>query len=242
MSRTLVIGDIHGAYKALKDVLNQVDPTPKDELIFLGDYVDGWSETPELISFLIVLKEKYNCLFIRGNHDDLVLDWLKTNEARAKWMQHGGQSTKTAYENVDQTTKSLHQRFLENLTNYHIDESNRLYVHAGFANLNGPQAEFYENTVFWDRSLWEMVMAMDQSLEPGDDFYPKRLTLFNEIYIGHTPTTRIGEPRPVNFANVWNIDTGAAFKGAVSVMDVDTKEVWQSKPAFQYYPNENGRN
>ncbi|MFN2260568.1 MAG: metallophosphoesterase family protein [Psychroflexus sp.] len=242
MSRTLVIGDIHGAFKALKDVLNQVEPTAEDQLIFLGDYVDGWSETPELLSYLIVLKEKYNCIFIRGNHDDLVLNWFKTNETNPKWMQHGGESTKLAYENVDQTTKDLHQRFLENLTNYHIDESNRLYVHAGFSNLNGPEAEFYENTVYWDRSLWEMVMAMDKSLEPDDDFYPKRLKLFKEIYIGHTPTTRIGELRPVNFANVWNIDTGAAFKGAVSVIDVKTKTVWQSEPAYQFYPNENGRN
>lgn len=242
MSRTLVIGDIHGADKALKDVLDQVKPKPEDKLIFLGDYADGWSGTPDLLSHLIVLKEKHNCIFIRGNHDDLVLDWFKTNEAKPKWMEHGGQSTIESYEDVDNTTKDLHQRFLENLTNYHIDESNRLFVHAGFSNLSGPEAEFYENTVYWDRSLWEMVLAMDQSLEPGDEFYPKRLALFNEIYIGHTPTIRIGETRPVNFANVWNIDTGAAFKGAVSVMDVDTKEVWQSKPAFQYYPNENGRN
>ncbi|MBE14917.1 MAG: serine/threonine protein phosphatase, partial [Cytophagaceae bacterium] len=41
---------------------------------------------------------------------------------------------------------------------------------------------------------------------------------------------------------VWNIDTGAAFKGTISAMDVDSKEVWQSDPVWQLYPEEAGRN
>jgi hypothetical protein len=46
----------------------------------------------------------------------------------------------------------------------------------------------------------------------------------------------------VNFANVWNIDTGAAFKGPLSIIDADTKEVWQSEPVYKLYPSEMGRN
>ena len=87
-----------------------------------------------------------------------------------------------------------------------------------------------------------MVCAMDQNLSEEDDRYPKRLRLFNEIYIGHTPVTRIGKNVPVQFANVWNIDTGAAFKGKLSVIDIDSKEVWQSDPVWTLYPEENGRN
>ena len=77
---------------------------------------------------------------------------------------------------------------------------------------------------------------MDNSL------YPARLKLFSEIYIGHTPVTRLGETMPLQCANVWNIDTGAAFKGPLSVIDVDTKEVWQSDPVYKFYPSEKGRN
>jgi serine/threonine protein phosphatase 1 len=51
MKRTLVIGDIHGGIKALKQVLQKADVTKEDTLIFLGDYVDGWSESAEVISF-----------------------------------------------------------------------------------------------------------------------------------------------------------------------------------------------
>ncbi|MBZ9787079.1 metallophosphoesterase [Psychroflexus sp. CAK57W] len=242
MSRTLAIGDIHGGFRALEQVLERAEVTKDDQLIFLGDYVDGWSGTPELLSYLIQLKEEQECMFIRGNHDDLVLDWFRTGESNPKWLEHGGKSTMKAYKEVSSTVKSLHRQFLENLTNYHIDKQNRLFLHAGFANLHGPAAEFYPNTVYWDRSLWEMVKAMDKSLSPEDDFYPTRLKLFNEIYIGHTPTTRMGKTEPVNLANVWNIDTGAAFKGPVSLIDVDTKEVWQSDAVYELYPDESGRN
>jgi len=242
MSRTLVIGDIHGGFKALIQVLDRAKVTSQDQLIFLGDYVDGWSETPELLSYLIQLKEERDCIFIRGNHDDLVLDWFKTGNSNPKWLQHGGDSTMKAYETVNPTLKNLHQRFLENLTNYHIDSQNRLFLHAGFANMHGPASEFHANTVYWDRTLWEMALAMDSSLTPSDNTYPDRLKLFNEIYIGHTPTTRIGETKPMNLANLWNIDTGAAFKGPISLVDIESKQVWQSDPVHELYPQETGRN
>ncbi|MDB9980437.1 serine/threonine protein phosphatase, partial [Ulvibacter sp.] len=47
---------------------------------------------------------------------------------------------------------------------------------------------------------------------------------------------------PVNCANVWNIDTGAAFKGPLSVIEASSKEVWQSDPVWHLYPDEEGRN
>ena len=58
MSRKLVIGDIHGGLKALKQVLERANVTQNDTLIFLGDYVDGWSESPEVLDFLIVLNQQ----------------------------------------------------------------------------------------------------------------------------------------------------------------------------------------
>jgi serine/threonine protein phosphatase 1 len=77
MSRKLVIGDIHGGYKALVEILEKAAVTSKDNLIFLGDYVDGWSQSPELIDLLIELGKEQKCIFIRGNHDQLFLDWLE---------------------------------------------------------------------------------------------------------------------------------------------------------------------
>jgi serine/threonine protein phosphatase 1 len=53
MNRTLVIGDIHGGLKALIQVLERAKVTSNDTLIFLGDYVDGWSDSPQVIDFLM---------------------------------------------------------------------------------------------------------------------------------------------------------------------------------------------
>ena len=240
--RTVVIGDIHGGLKALKQVLQQLELSTKYNYIFLGDYVDGWSESAETVSFLINFSETYQCVFLRGNHDELLYEYLKFDDAKPMWLVHGGESSKKSYESLSDVELALHIRFFENLENYYIDSENRLFCHAGFTHERGPQYEYYDNTPYWDRSLWEMVCAMDKNLSKNNDKYPKRLQLFKEIYIGHTSTTRIGKTTPVNFASVWNIDTGAAFKGPLSIIDVDTKEVWQSDPVWKLYPNEKGRN
>tara|TARA_R100000935_G_C2810662_1_gene154803 strand:- start:339 stop:1064 length:726 start_codon:yes stop_codon:yes gene_type:complete len=240
--KTVVIGDIHGGYRALKQLLETANLPSKTKYIFVGDYVDGWSESAEVISYLINFSQDHECIFIRGNHDELLYNYLTTGDKNPLWLNQGGQSSVDSYSNLSKTKKEIHIRFLENLTNYYVDDKNRLFLHAGFANQHGPQHEYYPNTVYWDRTLWEMVCAMDASLTEGDDRYPKRLKLFHEIYIGHTPTTRVGFDRPANFANVWNVDTGAAFKGAISMLDVDSKKIWQSDPVYLHYPKEKGRN
>ena len=42
--------------------------------------------------------------------------------------------------------------------------------------------------------------------------------------------------------NIWNVDTGAAFTGKLSAIDLDTKQVFQSDEVYKMYPNESGRN
>ncbi len=242
MGRTLVIGDIHGALKALEEVLKKAKVTKNDKLIFLGDYVDAWSDSANTIDYLINLKEEFNCIFIKGNHDELLLDWLINQTENEKWLMHGGKSTIKAYKNINKTHRNIHRKFIKNLPTYHIDSQNRLYVHAGFANMHGPDYEFYKNTVYWDRTLWEMALATDPKLNKEDVKYPKRLQLFKEIYIGHTPVSRYGKLTPMQAQNVINVDTAAAYKGPLTIMDVDEKSYWQSTPAYQLYPDENGRN
>jgi serine/threonine protein phosphatase 1 len=95
---------------------------------------------------------------------------------------------------------------------------------------------------YWDRTLWETALSLDESIPTTSLDYPKRFKLYDEIYIGHTPVTRIGQTVPVQKACVWNIDTGAAFKGPLTILDVDTKEFWQSEPLNNLYFNEKGRN
>ena len=240
--RTLVIGDIHGGLRALHQILERAKVSPNDKLIFLGDYVDGWSQSPEVIDLLIDMKETHNVVCIRGNHDDLLLEWLKNGTDNPQWFDHGGEATVTAYQNRDAATLSAHIAFIESLVDFHLDEQNRLFIHAGFTNMNGVDFEYFPKLFYWDRSLWETALALDKNMKTTDLAYPKRLRLYNEIFIGHTPVSRIGKTIPVQMANVWNVDTGAAFRGPLTIMDVDSKAFWQSENLDVLYPNEKGRN
>jgi serine/threonine protein phosphatase 1 len=245
MSRTLVIGDIHGGLRALKQVIEKANVTINDTLIFLGDYVDGWSESPQVLDFLIEIGKKQRCVFIKGNHDELVLDWLENNNKNideGMWFKHGGKATVEAYASVSDEKKQKHIDFIKSLQNYYLDESNRLFIHAGFTNMHGVLYEYFPKTFYWDRTLWETALSMNEEMPISSVFYPKRMTLYSEIYIGHTPTTRIGETIPVKKACVWNIDTGAAFKGPLTIMDVESKDFWQSDALPSLYPDEKGRN
>ncbi|MDI1254865.1 MAG: metallophosphoesterase family protein [Flavobacterium sp.] len=245
MKRTLVIGDVHGGLRALEQVLQRAGVNENDLLIFLGDYVDGWSQSPQVLDFLIALHTTHNCIFIRGNHDELLLQWLLESNKdfdETLWFKHGGEATVNAYKNVTPETKKLHIAFLESLQNYYIDDQNRLFVHAGFTNMNGVKDEYFPKMFYWERTLWETALALDENMPTDNLLYPKRFTLYTEIFIGHTPVSRIGKTVPVQKANVINVDTGAAFKGPLTVMDADSKSYWQSDFLPDLYPGEKGRN
>ena len=242
MNRTLVIGDIHGGAKALQQVLERAEVTPNDRLIFLGDYVDGWSESSQVIQSLIDLSEKQDCIFIKGNHDVWCEDWLARGEGPGVWLSNGGKSTVDSYERYSPEDQEVHLEFFQRMKSYYVDDQNRLFIHAGYSSMHGPEKEVYSSNYRWDRTLWETAVAMDKKLEKHSMLYPKRLLLYKEIFIGHTPTLYIGSKTPVNKANIWNMDTGAAFTGALSIMDIDTNEFWQSDPLPFLYPNEKGRN
>ncbi len=243
MKRTLVIGDIHGGLKALLQVLERAQVSEEDTLIFLGDYVDGWSESAGVIDYLMQLQSKQACIFIKGNHDAWCEDWLKTSEPFPLWLQHGGQLTLDSYANVSQEERLKHLAFFQAMPNYHIDSGNRLFVHAGFTSMHGVEKEFYASNYSWDRTLWEMAFSLrDVVLDEHSPSYPQRFKHYSEIFIGHTPTTHNGQDTPIFAQKLINVDTGAAFKGKLTLMDINTKELWQSDPLPSLYPNEKGRN
>lgn len=153
MNRVLVIGDIHGAYKALVQALERAAVTPQDKLIFLGDYVDGWSESAEVIELLLELNTSNPCVFLRGNHESLTLDWMLNYNENIQWLTHGGLATIKSYEKLSESEKAKHCSFLQSLAYYHIDQNNRLFVHAGFTNQRGVEAEFFKEYLAWDRTL-----------------------------------------------------------------------------------------
>ena len=240
--RTLVIGDIHGGLKALKQLLDRTEITEGDRLIFVGDYVDGWSESAEVIQYLMALSQKNDCVFIKGNHDAWCETWLRTKKADDIWLGHGGQGTIESYARFSEEEKKKHLNFFEQMKLYHLDEHNRLYVHAGFTSRHGVENENLESTFYFDRTLWERALYLDKAIDESSEWFPQRLKHYNEIYIGHTPTLNFNSDEPMQALNVWNTDTGAAFYGKLSAIDIDSKEVFQSDTLMTLYPDEKGRN
>jgi serine/threonine protein phosphatase 1 len=242
MSRKIIIGDIHGALKALEQIIAQVKPEKTDELIFIGDFVDGWSESAQVIQYLIALEKTTPCIFIKGNHDAWAEDWLKTGYADPEWLKHGGAETINSYKDLNKEQTEDHISFFSKMPYYVFDRENRLFVHAGFSSVHGPKKEHFDSNFYWDRTLWETALATDNHLKKESKFYPKRLKIYKEIFIGHTPTTNYEIEIPMQAHNVWNVDTGAAFRGRLTALDVVTKKFWQSDPVWKLYPNEKGRN
>lgn len=240
MSRTFVIGDIHGALKALEQVIDLIAPQQDDSIIFLGDYVDGWPESAQVIEYLLSLT--CNCVFLKGNHDLLCEQWLIGGTTPLEWHNDKGLATIESYAGFDEKTKSHHLQFFSQLKNFYVDAQNRLFLHAGFTNNNGPQFEVPQYNLLKDRSLFDLALTMDKRVASHPDLFPKRLRLFKEIYIGHTPTLIYDSFVPIRACNVINMDTGAGFYGRLSAMNIDSYEILQSDVVKDLYPKNKGRN
>lgn len=72
---------------------SRLNPT----FVFLGDYGDRGHHTPQVIDALIEFGKEYRCQFLRGNHDQTLLDFLVTPKVGKQWMKFGGRETLTAY-------------------------------------------------------------------------------------------------------------------------------------------------
>jgi serine/threonine protein phosphatase 1 len=87
-------------------------------------------------------------------------------------------------------------------------------------------------TFLWDRTLPHLA------LDDHQKNVSRRLTAYDEVYIGHTP---ISAPSPIFASGVWLMDTGAGWSGVLSLMNIETKEVFSSDPVPSLYPEEKGR-
>ena len=71
MPRTLLIGDIHGCYHELQDLLERAALSADDRVIALGDIVDRGHESPAVVDFFRQRWDasEYNARSLLGNHE-----------------------------------------------------------------------------------------------------------------------------------------------------------------------------
>jgi serine/threonine protein phosphatase 1 len=247
--RLLVLGDVHGAHRALVQVLVRAGfDRERDRLVFLGDVADGWFETRRCIDELLAIPHLVHLL---GNHDDWFLRWLQGAAADVLWLTQGGWATLESYgiapvplsplelrihlsplppDDARAEIPATHRDLLRRAKLWHEDDG-RMFVHGGWPWHRSPHPlHCRPEELLWDRSLW------DNAFHRAANGRTRPLTAFREVYLGHTTTTRCGHSEPVQRCEVWNLDQGAGWEGRLSLMDVDTKEFWQSDPVETLYP------
>ncbi len=214
--KIFALGDIHGAYRALMQCFERsAFNYKKDRLIVLGDVCDGYPEVKQCIDELLKIE---HCDYIIGNHDLWSLDWAVKGIKEDLWVRQGGLSTMISY-----GKGGMPQPHIEFLKTAHqwLEFDNRLFVHGGFDH-RIPITKQDLQTLVWDRDLLERTFKTHLA-DPEFKFAG-----YDEIYIGHTTTQTYKSLEPLHFCNVWNLDTGAGGSGKLTIMDIDTKEYWQS--------------
>lgn len=126
-----------------------------------------------------------------------------------------------------------HRQFFHRQHLYYIDEWNNCYVHGGFDRhqvFKGQRPAVY----YWDRDLWSAALSYNayERHQPGNKF--RMITEFNEIFIGHTSTVNWKTDKPMKAANIYNLDTGGGHSGRLTIMDVKSKQLWQSDQSLSY--------
>jgi len=215
--RVYAIGDIHGCIHELKSLLVKIDdfenlfPSEKSKLIFLGDYVDRGPANREVIEYQISLsKSGKNCVFLKGNHDQRFEDFCKSpNKFGDEFMRWGGGPTLRDYgviphagesyckiaERLHKKMPAEHMEFLQNLE-YSCTEGDFFFCHAGVR--PGVQLRDQRNhDLMWIRN----------------DFIYESTPYEKVIVHGHT---MCDEPEVLE--NRINIDTGCYHSGRLTAV------------------------
>ena len=222
--RIAAFGDIHGRVDLLQKLSPVLDKSAKGVErslieVYLGDYVDRGSNSKGVIEHLIarsaLTDRKTVCL--AGNHEQMMVAALDTDEDFKRWLGFGGESTLLSYgvsptgagKNVSkkraefiEAVPQTHVEFLRNLpTSYHHAEF--FFAHAG-VHPKRSLATQKDEDLMWIRNPFLTSFA---------DFGAT-------IVHGHTPAQK-----PVFRPNRIGIDTGAYRTGILTCLLITSEKI-----------------
>ena len=211
---TYVIGDIHGMYKLLFDLANQIKDDAKNtsglhKIIFLGDYVDRGPDSVGVVDFVkgpFFKKLGFDVVALMGNHEEMMLAYcnVKGFYNGEVWLPNGGTATVNSYGGSVHDIYYDHLEWMRKLPLFHVDKK-FFFVHAGVNPMKGIH-EQRRNDLLWIRQPW---------LSYRGDFWGLK------VVHGHTPTTflnRSTDPDVQN--NSVAIDTGSSHSGVLTAMKI----------------------
>ncbi|GAF06004.1 metallophosphoesterase family protein [Saccharicrinis fermentans] len=217
MKRLFALGDIHGCFDSLKELVeNKIQLNKGDKLILLGDYIDRGNKSKEVVDYIIDLQEKgFDIIPLLGNHEMLLLETLEDEKNLSKWIQNGGVKTLKNFniESVNDISPK-YLEFFKNLQNYYSFEE-FLFVHAG---CNDKVVNPFQDTY---SMLWKSQATYTSPL------------LTNKIIVhGHRPISiELCIKQFDENKQVINIDTGCVYKEKVGYGKLTSIELY-SKMLF----------
>ncbi|HUG93929.1 MAG TPA: metallophosphoesterase [Planctomycetaceae bacterium] len=128
-SRTFAIGDIHGCDRALAALVELIRPTADDTLVVLGDVVDRGPGTRQAIEQLLELQQTCRLVLILGNHDEMMIEGLRTGQTIRTWLILGGLASVESYGGDPAHIPPEHLEFLESGLNYWQTDAH-IFIHA----------------------------------------------------------------------------------------------------------------
>ncbi len=218
-ARVYTVGDIHGCPSEpevlLKHLTTKEGLGADDTVIFLGDYIDRGPNSRAVVDLLLDFKSKFpGTRFLRGNHEDMLLDFLgfggNLGEA---FLYNGGVETIQSYgisvfASVEEMVDALpveHRKFFRELESIVIVDD-FICVHAGLNPLRDLDAQ-NDGDVFWIR---------DEFLH---NIHPFKKT----VVFGHTPHREVVHHLPYKVG----IDTGLVFGNKLSCLELRSGRILQ---------------
>ncbi len=200
MSRTIIVGDVHGCARELEDLLSYVGFGKRDKLVLVGDLVVRGPKPHDVVA----LARSLGASAVRGNHEDRLLRWKKSR-GTAEPYKIGSVTRRTA-----EALKPRDWEYLEALPLWiDLPLHGVRVVHAGVV----PGIAIQEQS---PRSLMYLRSLTPES-EPlelrGDRSWAHAYGGPEHIVFGHNAL-----PEPEIAEHATGIDTGVVYGGRLTAM------------------------
>jgi serine/threonine protein phosphatase 1 len=215
--RIIVVADIHGDDDKFRQALKSVSLKKVDKLILLGDLIDRGKKSKKVLDTLLLLKNNGfdNITYIRGNHEQMLLDAIENEEKEYIWLKNGGDETLKSFRvNFANQIPAEYKKLLENSI-FFLEYENYFFVHAGLNfELEDPLKDTY--SMLWIRNI-------------SFDMYKKSSFSSKKIIHGHTPIEQSQIQKNFKYNNIINLDNGVYIKreqfGSLTIADLTNNKI-----------------
>jgi serine/threonine protein phosphatase 1 len=221
--RLYAVGDIHGRTDLLEKMAVLIDADRKSSqcqealAVFLGDYVDRGPDSAGVLARLAKRDFPTPFVALRGNHEQMMLDFLEDEGLLEAWRQYGGLETLNSY-NIDIAEVMLGKGYVEAQ-----EELRRRLPMSDLQFLLDLPYQFALGDYFFCHAGVRPGVPLDRQ-SPQDlmwirEDFLKYAKMFDKIVVhGHTPMP-VPDVRP----NRINIDTGAVMTNKLSCLVLQGK-------------------